>query len=137
MTLTRRTFAIGLLPELAGAQERHFHQSPVFTAGDHGYHTFRIPALLLTSSGVLLASAEGRRGGRGDSGAIDLVLNRSTDSGATWSDLQVVWRYGSNTCGNPCPVVDSRTGRILLPMTWNPGEDHGRELRRGTGTGTG
>ena len=136
MTLTRRTFALGLLPGLASAQAGHFNQSPVFSAGDHGYHTFRIPALLSTGSGVLLAFAEGRRLARGDSGAIDLVLKRSTDSGATWSDLQVVWRDGLNTCGNPCPVVDSRTGRILLPMTWNAGDDHGRELHRGTGTGT-
>ena len=81
-------------------------------------------------------SQRGRRFGRGDSGAIDLVLKRSTDSGATWSALQVVWSDGSNTCGNPCPVVDSRTGRILLPMTWNSGEDNGRELHRGTGTDT-
>ena len=118
MSLTRRTFAIGMLPGLACTQEGHFNQSPVFSAGEDGYHTFRIPALLPVGSGVLLAFAEGRRFGRGDSGAIDLVLKRSTDSGATWSALQVVWSDGSNTCGNPCPVVDSRTGRILLPMTW-------------------
>ena len=136
MPLTRRTFAIGLLPGLAATQDASFNQRPVFLRGEAGYHTFRIPALLPTSSGVLLAFAEGRRFGRGDSGAIDLVLKRSTDSGATWSALKVVWSDGSNTCGNPCPVVNSRTGRILLPMTWNPGQDHGRELHRGTGTGT-
>ena len=136
MTLTRRTFAIGMLPGLACAPKEHFNQSPVFSAGEDGYHTFRIPALLPVGSGVLLAFAEGRRFGRGDSGAIDLVLKRSTDSGATWSALQVVWSDGSNTCGNPCPVVDSRTGRILLPMTWNSGQDNGRELHRGTGTDT-
>ena len=136
MTLTRRTFAIGLLPGLACTQEGHFSQSPVFSAGDDGYHTFRIPALLPVGSGVLLAFSEGRRFGRGDSGAIDLVLKRSTDSGATWSALQVVWSDGSNTCGNPCPVVDTRTGRILLPMTWNSGQDNGRDLHSGTGSDT-
>ena len=136
MSLTRRTFAIGLLPGLARTQEEHFSQGPVFSAGEGGYHTFRIPALLPVGSRALLAFAEGRRFGRGDSGAIDLVLERSTDSGATWSALQVVWSDGSNTCGNPCPVVDSRTGRILLPMTWNSGQDNGRELHSGTGTDT-
>ena len=136
MPLTRRTFATGLLPGLAATQDASFNQRPVFLRGEAGYHTFRIPALLPTSRGVLLAFAEGRRFGRGDSGAIDLVLKRSNDSGATWSALKVVWSDGSNTCGNPCPVVESRTGRILLPMTWNPGQDHGRELHRGTGTGT-
>ena len=136
MNLTRRAFTAGLVPGLATAQGGGLEQRPVFSAGEGGYHTFRIPALLPTISGVLLAFCEGRRMGRGDSGAIDLVLKRSTDSGKTWSGLQVVWRDGPNTCGNPCPVADIRTGRILLPMTWNPGEDHGRELHLGTGNGT-
>ena len=64
------------------------------------------------------------------------MMKRSEDSGMTWSPLQVVWSDGANTCGNPCPVVDTRTGRVLLPMTWNRGEDHGRELHRGNGRGT-
>ena len=136
MELTRRAFTAGLVPGLAAAQGGGLEQRPVFSAGAGGYHTFRIPALLPTISGVLLAFCEGRRMGRGDSGAIDLVLKRSTDSGKTWSGLRVVWSDGPNTCGNPCPVVDIRTGRILLPMTWNPGEDHGRELHLGTGKGT-
>ena len=103
MGLTRRTFAIGLLPGVAAAQVSGFDQRTVFSAGDGGFHTFRIPALLPTGGGVLLAFAEGRRFGRGDSGAIDLVFKRSTDSGASWSDLQVLWSDGSNTCGNPVP----------------------------------
>ncbi len=136
MDLTRRAFTVGLVPGLAAAQGGGLDQRPVFRAGEAGYHTFRIPALLPTEGGALLAFSEGRRLGRGDSGAIDLVLKRSTDSGLTWSEVQVIWSDGANTCGNPCPVVDSRTGRILLPMTWNSGEDHGRALHRGTGTGT-
>ena len=59
MSLTRRTFAFGLLPGLACTQEGHFNQSPVFSAGEDGYHTFRIPALLPVGSGALLAFAEG------------------------------------------------------------------------------
>ena len=54
-------------------------------------NTFRIPALIEASNGDLLAFAEGRVGGRGDSGDIDLVLRRSSDGGDTWSDLEVVW----------------------------------------------
>ena len=117
-------------------QSRAIDERVVFAAGESEYHTFRIPALLPTPTGVLLAFCEGRRLDRGDSGAIDLVMKRSEDSGMTWSPLQVVWSDGANTCGNPCPVVDTRTGRVLLPMTWNRGEDHGRELHRGTGRGT-
>ncbi|MCY4597982.1 MAG: sialidase family protein [Bryobacterales bacterium] len=83
MGLSRPTFSIGLLTGLAAAQDRSIDQRPVFSAGEDGYHTLRIPALLPTGNGALLAFAEGRRVGRGDSGAIDLVLKRSTDSGTS------------------------------------------------------
>ena len=78
----------------------------VFASGTEGYHTFRIPALISTGDGTLLAFAEGRRGGRGDSGDIDLVMRRSGDAGTTWGPLMVVWDQAKNTCGNPCPVLD-------------------------------
>ncbi len=108
----------------------------VFVSGTEGYHTFRIPALLTTSEGTLLAFCEGRKTGRGDSGDIDLVLKRSDDHGRTWSKMQVVWDDAANTCGNPCPVVDRSTGRIWLPLTWNHGEDREDAIkdRRGKDT---
>ena len=110
-------------------------QSAVFTAGESGYHTFRIPSLLATET-ALLAFCEGRKAGRGDSGNIDLVLKRSLDGGQTWGELQVIWDDGPNTCGNPCPVIDRKTGRILLPMTHNPGEDSEAQIKQRTGKGT-
>ncbi|WCJ59807.1 sialidase family protein [Fontisphaera persica] len=101
---------------------------PVFTSGQDGYHTYRIPALLRAANGDLLALAEGRRHGAGDAGDIDLVLKRSADGGRTWSSLQVVWDDSTNTCGNPCPVVERETGRIVLLMTWNRGEDRESQI---------
>ena len=65
---------------------------------------------------------QGREGG--DSGDINLLMKRSEDNGKTWSKEQIIWDDGSNSCGNPCPVVDRETGRIWLFMTWNDGEDH-------------
>lgn len=104
----------------------------VFTAGQDGYHTYRIPAIMATKKGTLLAFCEGRRAGRGDAGDIDLVLKRSTDGGKTWGPLQVVWDDEKNTCGNPCPVVDQATGTIWLPLTWNRGDDHEGQIKAGT-----
>lgn len=111
-------------------------QAPLFTAGTEGYHTFRIPALLPTRQGTLLAFAEGRKRGGGDSGRIDLVLKRSNDGGRTWGPLQVVWTDGENTCGNPCPVVEQETGVVHLLMTHNPGEDREGQINAGTSKGT-
>src|SRR5262249_5576287 len=81
-------------------------QTPLFVAGQDGYHTYRIPALLVTRKGTLLAFCEGRKKARGDAGDIDLLLKRSLDGGRTWQKTQVVWDDGDNTCGNPCPVVE-------------------------------
>ncbi|QYN17930.1 sialidase family protein [Amycolatopsis sp. DSM 110486] len=88
-----------------------------------GYACFRIPAIVRSTHGTLLAFAEGRRDNCGDTGDIDLVLKRSTDGGQTWSPLQVVNPGGGDTHGNPVPIVDSRTGRIVLITTYNKGRD--------------
>lgn len=117
-------------------QEKQPIQMPLFVGGTEGYHTFRIPSLIVTPRGTVLALCEGRKHGGGDSGDIDLVLRRSTDGGRTWGPLQVVWDDGANTCGNPCPVVDASTGHIVLLMTHNLGEDHEAQITAGTSKGT-
>ena len=64
-------------------------QVEVFRAGENGYHTYRIPALITTAKGTLLAFCEGRRASRSDTGDIDVVLKRSFDNGKTWSNPRV------------------------------------------------
>ncbi len=108
----------------------------VFRGGDDGYHTYRIPAIVATKKGTLLAFGEARKSGGGDSGNIDVVLKRSTDGGKTWGPMQVVWDHEGNTCGNACPVVDQNTGIIWLPLTWNRGDDHESKIKAGTGKDT-
>lgn len=120
--------AIGNLQELPPSVFDDESFTTVFRSGRDGYHTFRIPAVVRTNEGTLLAFAEGRKNGGGDSGDIDLVMRRSSDDGRSWSDLQVLWNDGPHTCGNPCPVVDRQTGRIVLLSTRNLGQDHEREI---------
>lgn len=105
----------------------------VFSAQENGYDNYRIPALIKAKDGTLLAFAEGRKH-RSDAGDIDLVCKRSTDGGRTWSAQQVVWDDGGNTCGNPCPVLDEKTGTLWLLMTHNLGKDGEKAIIRGTGT---
>ncbi|BET46381.1 exo-alpha-sialidase [Kitasatospora aureofaciens] len=90
-----------------------------------GYACFRIPAIVRTTEGTLLAFAEGRVLDCGDAGDIDVVLKRSTDGGLTWGPLQVVNDGGGDTHGNPAPVVDRATGRVLLLETYNAGRTDG------------
>jgi len=62
-------------------------QKALFVQGVGGYNNYRIPSLLTTQAGTLLAFCEGREGG--DSSDIDLLLKRSKDGGKTWSRTQV------------------------------------------------
>jgi sialidase-1 len=116
-------FVCALLVVVLEAQQRN-----VYKSGTEGYNCFRIPALVTTSSGVILAFAEGRRNNCSDTGAIDIVLKRSYDDGKTWSHLQLVKRDSHNTSGNPAPVVEYSTGRILLVSSWNLGQDSERQI---------
>ena len=100
----------------------------IFKSGSEGYNTFRIPSIITTDSGVVLAFAEGRKNSSSDSGDIDLVLKRSTDGGKTWGDLIVIRDDSTNVCGNPSPVIDRKTGKIFLLSTWNRGDDTESEI---------
>ncbi len=111
-------FAAAAAPPTAGPVP-----CPVFGSGQDGYDTFRIPSLIATPRGNLLAFAEGRKQSAGDAGDIDVVLKRSLDGGQTWLPLQVVWNDGRNTCGNPCVVIDGPSGTVWLLLTWNRGDD--------------
>ena len=88
-------------------------QVDVFVNGQDGYPAFRIPALLTTKRGSLLAFAEGRAN-LGDHAENDIVLKRSTDGGKTWGALQLIHEDGTNSLGNPTAVVVRETGRVLL-----------------------
>lgn len=114
------------------------HQTDVYVSGEDGYHTYRIPSVIVTPKGTVLAFCEGRKKGGGDSGDIDLVLKRSEDGGRTFAKQQVVWDDAENTCGNPCPVIDRNSGTIWLLLTHNLGTDSEGQIvaRKSKGTRT-
>ncbi|MBN2594031.1 MAG: exo-alpha-sialidase [Sedimentisphaerales bacterium] len=117
-----RKITSGLPSDTRSQTDRQISEkTALYYLGMPGYNRYRIPSLIVTKQGTLLAFCEGRSGG--DSGDIDTLVRRSEDGGTTWSKYQVVWSDGSNTCGNPCPVVDQSTGRIYLLSTWNLGTD--------------
>lgn len=105
-------------------------QQVLFDAGDAGYHTFRIPALVTANNGDLLAFAEARKDGSRDNGDIDLVLRRSSDGGETWSDIEIVGDRDGDTYGNPTPIV-AADGTIHLLTTSNTGDADKTRIRNG------
>jgi len=96
----------------------------VFEKGEEGYFCIRIPAVLTTSKGTLIAFGEARLFSCADETQIDLAYKRSTDNGKTWSKLKILVR-GNETgdaytrAGNFAPVQLRYNQRILVPFTKN------------------
>jgi len=107
------------LPAMVWAAESGPEHVIVFSAGEAGYHTIRIPAIEVASDGTLLAFAEARKNSAEDPGypgqEIDLVMKRSRDGGRTWSSLVVLEHVGELwSSANPATVRDRTNGRIWL-----------------------
>jgi len=94
--------------------EPAFERTEVLRGGEGGYHTYRLPTLLCTKSGVLLLFCDGRKNQAGDIGKIDPVLCRSLDGGKTWQPMQALYTDpGEKTkVGNGCPIYDRQTNIV-------------------------
>ena len=86
------------LPEGAEISKK----TDVFTAGKNGQsnpdgiNSYRIPALLKTDKGTLIAGADERRLHHYDWGDIGMVARRSEDKGKTWSDRVTITNLRDN-----------------------------------------
>ena len=127
---------LALLGCMQGESQQAMQLNYLFESGSEGYQCFRIPAIVTSNRGTILAFAEGRKTGCSDTGDIDLVMKYSGDQGKSWSKLKVIRDDGNNVCGNPAPVLDALTGTIHLLFTWNLGEDHERDIIDGTSSDT-
>ena len=72
----------------AQAAEPLLEQIPMFESGTEEYAIYRIPGLIVTAKGTVLAYCEARRTGKSDWDTIDIMLRRSTDGGKTFSPRQ-------------------------------------------------
>lgn len=111
------SFSVQSASRAAAPADGSLRHSDVFVSGKEGFHTFRIPALVVTPKGALLAFCEGRKTSRADLGDNDLLLKRSNDGGRTWGKLQLVYEEGGDakiTIGNPTVVVDRDTATIFV-----------------------
>lgn len=87
------------LPAAITAKEPH--KQDLFTARVGGYEVYRIPGIVGTSKGTLLAYCEARRNARSDWGEIDLLIRRSTDVGQTWSEPKPIGKLPRDVRRNP------------------------------------
>jgi hypothetical protein len=107
-----------------------FEQVDLFRAGDDGVHTYRIPALVETRKGTLLAVADARHESSRDMPArISLVMRRSADRGRTWSAVRTIRAVGEGGVGDGRGGADRvRTVRTGLGSRLD-------RVRSGRGTG--
>ncbi len=99
-----------------------YEETNLFAGGENGYHTFRIPVLLTSKKGTILAFCEARKHSQADSGDIDIALRRSFDNGQTWDPMRIIVDNGPNVAGNPAPVMDRETGIIWMLFCKNLAE---------------
>lgn len=101
--------------------------------------SFRIPALVTSNAGTLIAAYDVRYESSIDLSAdIDVGVKRSTDGGKTWGDLILAMDMGTygytpanasewtaaqrqNGIGDPTLLVDENTGRIFCFAVWAHG----------------
>lgn len=110
-------------------------QAPVFTrrlgiavrkAGQDGVHTYRIPGMVTTDKGTLIAVYDIRYQHSGDLPAnIDVGMSRSTDGGRTWQPMKVIIDMGApnetNGAGDPAVLFDPVTRKLWVAALWSKG----------------
>jgi sialidase-1 len=87
----------------------------LFEARSAGYWNYRIPGLLCTKGGVILATTEARRGHGGDWDGNDVLLRRSVDGGVTWEGPRLVVghdEYGEGPISNLVLIRDEHTDAV-------------------------
>jgi len=91
-------------------QSPTFSKTPLFEGRAGGYELYRIPGIVATARGALLAYVEARQSARGDWGAIDILMRRSADGGATWSAPHKIVDLGYRLPKNPVALEKGLAG---------------------------
>lgn len=91
----------------------YFDEQILFTSGQDGYTLYRIPGVVITSNGTIIAYCEAREG-RNDLDPLDVILKRSTDGGDTWQTRVKIADGVStgDTMNNPIMVAEKNNGNV-------------------------
>lgn len=98
----------------------------VRNAGEDNTHTYRIPGLVTTNNGTLIAVYDNRYKSSKDlPGDIDIGMSRSVDGGYTWEPRKVIMNMGeprgNNGIGDPSILFDPATKKIWVAAVWSKG----------------
>ena len=99
-------------------------------AGDDNVAAYRIPGIVTTDRGTLLATYDVRYNNSADlQEHIDVGLSRSTDGGKTWEKMRIPLAFGNygglpaaqNGVGDPCILFDPTTRTTWIAAAWTHG----------------
>lgn len=99
-------------------------------AGDDGSIAFRIPGLVTSNKGTMLAVYDVRYNSSVDlQEHVDIGLSRSVDGGRTWEKMRLPLVFGEtgglpaaqNGVGDPSILVDIRTNTLWIVAAWTHG----------------
>jgi sialidase-1 len=116
---------LGANPMQCMGDENILFRKDILKRNEGGYHTYRIPTMVITAKGTVLLFCEGRKTSRRDHGDVDLIMTRSMDGGQTWSKHTLIHEEGGNDpirVGNPCPIIERDGKTIHLLFTRGGGE---------------
>jgi len=123
--LLLRLLGLGLIASSSAGKEGIDFRNDVFVRQQDGYHTYRIPVMVVTDKGTALLFCEGRKRSRQDGGDVDLLLKRSEDGGRSWSKQVLIHEEGGDApirVGNPCAIVERDGKCVHLLFTRGGGE---------------
>jgi len=99
----------------------------LFVAGKDNVFEYRIPSIITTNKGTLIAVCDARADKPGDApNNIDVVMKKSYDNGKTWSELIVIADFpGNDAAADASMVVDRQTGTIWLAYDYAVSDPQG------------
>lgn len=105
---------------------------------DDNVDSYRIPGLVTTNKGTLIAVYDARHQTNIDlQEDIDIGMSRSTDGGKSWEPMKIIMDMGEynglpqsqNGIGDPAVLVDERTNTIWASAVWVHGLANARAWR--------
>jgi sialidase-1 len=98
------------LPALAAAEPR-LEKTNLFEGGKGGHKLYRIPGIVVTVKGTVLAYCEARKYSGLDWDDIEILLRRSSDGGKTWSEPAGLPRPEGKLPRNPAALANAELAK--------------------------
>jgi sialidase-1 len=87
----------------------------LWNSGVGGYATYRVPGIVVTKRGTVLAYCGGRKDlSKGDWSPADVLLRRSTDGGHTWTPSRMIAGNGKDLTDNVIAIADQQAGVVHI-----------------------